>query len=604
MDDNCTGAGPSTARPAAARSNKFSAFVASVANVATAAQAATAQVFHSDPADVERRLRGEEENADPNHPRNWEDTHKNTTYWTICLFSFVANANASAFTVAVKTLMQAFHISLTKATSLTALNVLMFGLGNLLWVPMMRVLGKRPVYLLALAVLIGANAWSATAASYGSLLASRMVSGIGASAADATVPSTVGDLWDQKTRGYRGMIFTFFLASGIFLGPLINAWVIQIHGWRWIPGWISIVSGFILVLAIFMVHETEYRSAPNTTSQSSTRRSFLQGMDPTIGLQRDKPVSAFKRSLRDITLMFSYPQILYSSIVIGIFVGWTIIMQISLSQALSSPPYSWSIGHVGNFHFAGWIGVLSALGVVGYYLDKSMQNRRAAAGRARGPPEQRLKLLGIPAAFAPPGLMIYGFLLAKKKGWIGPAIGYALHSFGFAAVSNILVTYCVDSELMFSGEGLVSLFIIRNAIAVACTYGAGAGGWLSASPGVHNATQKWYAAFGTMAGIEWFFLLLAIPVYLLTQNFKSCTEKYGPGRRQLATTRQSEATQNASEGGHGVAMQDMSATRAPVEQRSEEPLLPDPSSESGNVESHEDADVEAGEQKRDGFPAS
>lgn len=70
----------------------------------------------------------------------------------------------------------------------------MFGLGNILWVPLMRVLGKRPVYLIALVVFVAANAWSTVATSWGSLLGSRMVAGFGAAAADATVPSAVADI--------------------------------------------------------------------------------------------------------------------------------------------------------------------------------------------------------------------------------------------------------------------------------------------------------------------------------------------------------------------------------------------------------------------------
>ncbi|KAK6435561.1 hypothetical protein LTR95_008256, partial [Oleoguttula sp. CCFEE 5521] len=107
---------------------------------------------------------------DPNDPLNWSTLGKLTTYGTICLFSFIANVNGSNFTVAIVPLQKQFKTDATHATWLVGFNVLMFGLGNVLWVPLMRVVGKRPVYLLALAVFVAANAWSTKATSYGSLL--------------------------------------------------------------------------------------------------------------------------------------------------------------------------------------------------------------------------------------------------------------------------------------------------------------------------------------------------------------------------------------------------------------------------------------------------
>ncbi|KAK0791624.1 hypothetical protein LTR75_011717, partial [Friedmanniomyces endolithicus] len=118
---------------------------------------------------------------------------KITTYATICLFSFIANVNGSNFTVAIVPLSKHFDIGNNRATWLTGFNVLMFGLGNVIWVPLMRVLGKRPVYLIALIVFVAANAWSTRATTFGSLLGGRMIAGFGASAADATVPSAVAD---------------------------------------------------------------------------------------------------------------------------------------------------------------------------------------------------------------------------------------------------------------------------------------------------------------------------------------------------------------------------------------------------------------------------
>jgi MFS family permease len=81
------------------------------------------------------------------------------------------------------------------------------GLGNLFWMPTLRILGKRPVYLLSLLSLVLTNIWSYYASTYSNLLASRLVGGFLAAAADATVPAIVADLFFAHERGACMIIF-------------------------------------------------------------------------------------------------------------------------------------------------------------------------------------------------------------------------------------------------------------------------------------------------------------------------------------------------------------------------------------------------------------
>lgn len=134
---------------------------------------------------------------------------------------------------------------------------------------------------------------------------------------------------------------------------------------------------------------------------------------------------------------------------------------------------------------------------------------------------------------------------------MGPAVGYAMHSFGFAAVSNILVSYCLEMNLLFSGEGLVSLFVIRNAIAVTCTYGAGAGGWLSGGGGQGGGggEERWTRAFVAMGVIEWVGVGFAVVVFLFSRQMMACTQRYGPGLREMERERSESGGSSVQEQG-------------------------------------------------------
>ncbi len=48
------------------------------------------------------------------------------------------------------------------------------------------------------------------------------------------------------------------------------------------------------------------------------------------------------------------------------------------------------------------------------------------------------------------GVLIFGLTVAHKAAWIGPAFGYSMQGFGLTAVSNVVVTYAVDSYLPVS----------------------------------------------------------------------------------------------------------------------------------------------------------
>lgn len=275
---------------------------------------------------------------DPNDPLNWSLPTKIVTYLTICLFTFIANVNGSNFTVAIVPLKKHFRIDATHATLLVGLNVLMFGVGNLIWVPLMRVIGKRPVYLIALAILTAANAWSTVATTWGSLLGGRMISGVGAAAADATVPSVVADMFFLEQRGHCMMFFHLALSSGLFLGPLINGYLVQLHSWRWSCGFIAIFAGSLLVVGFFTIRETQYakQRIQYEPQDVPARKSYVGWLSLTVGYNKE---GHFFGTFWDIVRMAAYPPVVWVGVVIGCFVGWFVLSHFLICVLLLLPTY-------------------------------------------------------------------------------------------------------------------------------------------------------------------------------------------------------------------------------------------------------------------------
>lgn len=165
----------------------------------------------------------------------------------------------------------------------------------------MRVVGKRPTYLLAMMILCMMNVWSSQASSYRELLASRILSGFGAAAADATVPAVVGDMVVPQDRGHYLMIFHLAMTGALFVGLLINAYLVREQNWRLMCYFLAIAVGVVFVFAVFTIRETSYLGDDNVEPQ---KRTHWQWMSLSIGYDRR---ASFIRTLSDIVTNAAYP---------------------------------------------------------------------------------------------------------------------------------------------------------------------------------------------------------------------------------------------------------------------------------------------------------
>lgn len=119
-------------------------------------------------------------------------------------------------------------------------------------------------------------------------------------------------------------------------------------------------------------------------------------------------------------------------------------MQLESSVLFVQPPYLWKTSSLGRLALSGLIGTLIAIFIGGKMID-IIANRMTKKKGGRREPEYRLPTLMIPCVIGPIGLVIFGLCAEHKTKWIGLAFGYGMQAFGLSVVSNILVTYAIDS---------------------------------------------------------------------------------------------------------------------------------------------------------------
>jgi MFS family permease len=117
------------------------------------------------------------------------------------------------------------------------------------------------------------------------------------------------------------------------------------------------------------------------------------------------------------------------------------------------------VGDLGLLALAGFIGAVIAFFIGGKLIDIISAYMTKKNGGTREP-EFRLPAIIIPTLIGPMGVLTFGLSAARHLPWIAAAFGYAMQGFGLTALSNVAVTYAVDSyrEVSF----LDILFRIRN----------------------------------------------------------------------------------------------------------------------------------------------
>jgi len=140
----------------------------------------------------------------------------------------------------------------------TAWLILCLGLVLFLTNPLAKIIGRRPVFVIAICIMFATSIWGAVVSDYDSFLASRIVAGIGMAPYEVLVQCTIGDLYFVHERATRIAVWNLFLLTGISGGALIAGQIIERDGYKWAFGVCAIFFGILMLCVIFLVPETAY----------------------------------------------------------------------------------------------------------------------------------------------------------------------------------------------------------------------------------------------------------------------------------------------------------------------------------------------------------
>lgn len=143
--------------------------------------------------------------------------------------------------------------------------VLTQGLGTMIWQPLIRKYGRRPIYILSFSGYLATAIWSGMSTAFNSELTARALLGFFSGAGEVLGPATIGDIFFLHERGSMIAFYNFAVGSGVSVGIIASGFIVASHNWRVIYWVGSGLIGLTLILIIFTFPETAYnRSYKNS----------------------------------------------------------------------------------------------------------------------------------------------------------------------------------------------------------------------------------------------------------------------------------------------------------------------------------------------------
>lgn len=340
--------------------------------------------------------------------------------------------------------------------------ILAFAFGPMVLSPLAEVFGRRPVWILASCFYILWNTVAGFSKSSALLIASRVLSGLGASAEFAITNPVLSDLWRPEQRGTSFAISSFVPLLGPALGPMIGGVVSETMSWRWTFWVLSIFDGALVVIALFTFKETyevvllERRAAHmrKTTSRAYSTRHTNSSDRSSFGPILSKALS------RPFRLLLTQPILQVVAVFLAYNFGILYIVLSTFAQ-MWIERYSQAEWQSGLHYFALVMGYTVAAQAGSLVMDKLWAYLKRKAGNDTAP-EYRIPLMVPGAVLIPLGLLMYGWSAEKLYHWIIPDIGIAIFGCGIILNTQALQAYVMDAFHQYVASASAASQFLRS----------------------------------------------------------------------------------------------------------------------------------------------
>lgn len=368
---------------------------------------------------------------------------------------------SAVITADLEGVSKTFNVSNEVALLTISMFVIGFGVGPLAFAPLSELYGRKPVYIITIALAVIFEIPCAVAQNIGTLLVCRLIDGVAFSAPMTLVGGTLADLWKNEERGVPMAVFSAAPFAGPAIGPLAGGFLGDAAGWRWLY-WIQLIlAGICWLVLTFTVPET---FAPVILDRRAKKMRKETG-DAKYVTEKDLDPRPFGEQLRiflirPLQLLFLEPIVLlislYMSVLYGILYMFFVAYPIVYVQGKG-----WSEGSTGLMFIPLAIGVFTSA-AFSPLVNKHYLSLCAKAPNGKPPAEARLIPMMFSCWFIPVGLFIFAWTSYPHISYWGPMMGGFPVGFGFIFLYNSANNYLVDTYQHQAASALAAKTCIRS----------------------------------------------------------------------------------------------------------------------------------------------
>lgn len=371
--------------------------------------------------------------TDPNNPRNFSTPKKMFITACLALIVCIATFGSSVMSPATGQLIKEFGISKEVSILATALYVLGFAVGPLIFGPASEVFGRK--YPLSVGVFLFAifSIPVAVAKNVATIFVCRFLCGTFAVAPLAIAGGGLADLWEPLSRGIAVAGFASATFMGPVLGPIVGGFVTKSHlGWRWTQ-WLSIILS-LSFLAIYFVFCPETYS-PVVLARLAKKRGH---MPP--GGKVDFKQLARVYMLRPFIMLIQEPILALLTLYMGFIYGFLYLCFEAFPIAFEEHR-GWDIG-IGSLPFLSiTVGVFIGVGIIVVHTMTRMRRKLETVGDA---PEERLVPMMIGSIMMPAGIFWFAWTSNTSIPWAPQVVSGVFIGCGILLIFLQGLNYIID----------------------------------------------------------------------------------------------------------------------------------------------------------------